>query len=122
MTAITTDKAVLTGFHSLRGGRWGITLQLPALPPALVPAIQDMHHGQPVSLTVVPHDASDLFLQAGAESKREAMTESRRNKLAVQRLWAALGCPGTLEEFYAVRSAAWREQLENEAKTNGGEL
>lgn len=112
----------MTGMHSLRGGRWGLVLQLPPLPAAMIPALQELHHGAPVMVTVLPHDADSLFAQINGDVVREKMSESRRNKAAVQRLWAATGCKGTLDEFYAARCAAWRDALEKEAKDNGGGL
>lgn len=122
MTAFATDRALLTGFHSLKGDRWGVVLQVNELPSKTVMALKAIHLSEPVMLCVVPHDAADMFKQRGYECKREKMTESRWNKLAVQRLWIALGCPGTLDEFYAERSAQWRAALEREAADIGGLL
>lgn len=118
ITGFTSDCAQMTGFHSLKGDRWGVVLQVGGLPPKAVTALKGMHHAEPVILVVVPHDATDLFCQHGAECEREKMTESRRNKLAVQRLWASQGCKGSLDEFYAERSAQWRAALEQEAQAS----
>lgn len=123
MTAFSTDRATLTGFHSLKGDRWGVVLQISDLPDRVAGQLKRLHHAEPVMLVLVPHDADDLFNQCNGEVEREQMTVSRRNKLAVQRLWVAQGCKGSLEEFYAARSAEWRAQLEREAQeTSGGEL
>ncbi len=123
MTAFTSDCAQMTGFHSLKGDRWGVVLQVAGLPPKVVAALKRMHHAEPVMLVVVPHDANDLFCQNAGECEHDKMTESRRNKLSVQRLWVALGCKGSLDEFYAERSAQWRAALEQEAQAApGGEL
>lgn len=32
MTGFSTDRATLTGFHSLKGNRWGVVLQISDLP------------------------------------------------------------------------------------------
>jgi len=121
MTAFTSDRAQMTGFHSLKGDRWGVVLQVAGLPPKAVAALKRLHHAEPAMLAIVPHDANDLFCQAGGECEHEKMTESRRNKLAVQRLWVAQGCKGRLEEFYAERSAEWRAALEEEAQHAPGD-
>jgi len=123
VTGFSTDRATLTGFHSLKGNRWGVVLQISDLPDKVAGQLKRLHHAEPVMLVLVPHDADDLFSQSNGECERDKMTESRRNKLAVQRLWVAQGCKGSLEEFYAARSAEWRAQLEREAnEAGGGEL
>ena len=98
-----------------------MTVQVENVPDRVVMALSNLHRSEPVLLTLVPRDANDLFLHTNGECEREKMTESRRNKLAVQRLWIAEGCPGTLDDFYAGESERWRAALEQRAK-HGGRL
>lgn len=122
MTALVCDSALLTGFHSLKGDRWGVVLQVEKLPDRVTLALAKLHRSEPVLLTLVPRDANDLFLHTNGECEKDKMTESRRNKLAIQRLWISSGCPGTLDEFYSQESAKWRASLDDSARSTEGKL
>ena len=100
MTAFTSNCAQMTGFHSLKGDRWGVVLQVAGLPPKVALALKRLHHAEPVMIAVVPHDANDLFCQNAGECEHDKMTESRRNKLSVQRLWEASAGDGARSRIW----------------------